>query len=99
MPAEAIRPPNPSSKTTKVSARAPVAKTKQTHKVTKTGGMRTCGVDLIGCGVCAIIRDSPDDARTNMNIRTFPALRQDRAHNRHRAGEVQDRDDEPRLQH
>jgi hypothetical protein len=30
----AIRPPNPSSKTTKVSARAPVAKTKQRHKVT-----------------------------------------------------------------
>src|SRR5262249_8702574 len=25
--------------------------------------------------------------------------RQDRAHHRHRAGEVQDRDDEPRLQH
>ena len=37
MPAEVIRPPNPSSKTTKVSARAPVDKTKQTHKVTKTG--------------------------------------------------------------
>jgi len=40
MPAEVIRPPNPSSKITKVSARAPVVKTKQTHKVTKTGGTR-----------------------------------------------------------
>src|SRR5438128_2098338 len=76
MPAEVSRPPNPSSKTTKGSARAPVAKNKANTQSNENRRYadHLCGVDLIGCGVCAIIRDYPDDARTNI---AFSALRQD----------------------
>jgi hypothetical protein len=40
-----------------------------------------------------------DESTCRCRSCAFSSGRQDRAHHRHRAGEVQDRDDEPRLQH